>query len=69
MNATNTSSKAALTSPQRKQWEGAIDKEVKILDDHEVYNLVLITRVPRTMMIIGSHVVFNQGPFKARLLY
>lgn len=69
-NAINTSlSKAAINSPQRKQWEDAtMDKEMRTSDDHEVYNLVLITRVPRKRIIIGSHVILNQGILKARLL-
>ena len=61
----------AMKSRQRKQWLGAIDKEMKSLQEHEVYDLVLITSVPKEKKIVGSRFVFKQmadNRFKARLV-
>ena len=60
-----------MKSRQRKQWLGANDKEIKSLREHEVYDLVPITGVPKGKKIIGSRFVFKQkadNRFKARLV-
>ena len=62
----------AINSPEHKEWEIAIDKEMDNLKDHDVYDLVLITSVPHDNKIIGSRFVFKQktnGRFKARLSF
>ena len=57
----------AIYSPQYNQWEDAMDKEMKRLCDHEFYDLVPLTSVPRNKKIIGFRVVFEHGALKARL--
>ena len=48
----------AMKSRQRKQWLGAFDKEMKSLQEHEVYDLMPITSVAKGKKIIGSRFVF-----------
>ena len=60
-----------MKSPQRKDWQGAIQKEMDSLKQHGVYKLVNISSVPKGEKIIGSRLVFKQmaeGRFKARLV-
>ncbi len=66
-----TSYKDAISCPQHKDWQNAIQKEMSSLTEHEVYDLVPITSVPKGQKIIGSRFVFKQkadGRFKARLV-
>ena len=61
----------AINSPEHKEWKAAIDKEMNSLKEHQVYELVPITSVPKDNKIIGSRFVFKQktdGRFKARLV-
>ena len=63
--------KDAVKSPQWKDWQGAIQKEVDILKQHDVYKPVNISSVPKGEKILGSRFVFKQkadGRFKARLI-
>ena len=65
------SHKDAVKSPQWKDWQGAIQKEMDSLKQHDVYKLVNISSVPKGEKIIGSRFVFKQkadGRFKARLV-
>ena len=58
-------------SPQWKDWQGAIQKAMDSLKQHDVYKLVNISSVPKGKKIIGSRFVFKQkadGRFKARLV-
>ena len=61
----------AINSPEHKEWKVAIVKEMNSLKEHQVYELVPITSVPKDNKIIGSRFVFKQktdGRFKARLV-
>ena len=61
----------AITSPERKEWKLVINKEMKRLQDHGVYELVPITSVPHDNKIIGSRFVSKQktaGRFKVRFV-
>ena len=63
--------KDAAKSPQWKDWQGAIQKEMDSLKQHDVYKLVSISSVRKGENIIGSCFVFKQkadGRFKARLV-
>ena len=63
--------KDAVKSPQWKGWQGAIQKEMDSLKQHDVYKLVNISSVSKREKIIGSRFVFKQkadGRFKARLV-
>ena len=51
--------KDAVKSPQWKDWQGAIQKEMNSLKQHEVYKLVNISSVPKGKKIIGSRFVFK----------
>ena len=65
------SCKDAVKSPQWKDWQGAIQKEMDSLKQHDVYKLVNISSVPKGEKIIGSRFFFKQkadGRFKARLV-
>ena len=60
----------AVKSPQWKDWQGAIQKEMDSLKQHDVYKLANIPSVPKGEKIVGSRFVFKQkadGRFKARL--
>ena len=60
-----------MKSPQWKDWQGAIQKEMDSLTQHDVYKLVSISSVPKGEKIIGSRFVVKQkadGGFKARLV-
>ena len=61
----------AIHSPEHKEWRIAIDKEMNSLKDHDVYEPVPITSVPKNNKIIGSRFAFKQntdGRFKAGLV-
>ena len=63
--------KDAVKSPQWKDWQIAIQKEMDSLKQHDVYKLVNISSVPKGEKIIGSRFVFKQKAdrrFKARLV-
>ena len=63
--------KDAVKSPQWKDWQGAIKKEMDSLKQHDVYKLVNISSVPKREKIIDSRFVFKQkadGRFKTRLV-
>ena len=65
--------KDAVKSPQWKDWQGAIQKEMGSLKQHDVYKLVNTPSVPNPKRenIISSRFVFKQkvdGRFKARLV-
>ena len=51
----------AVKSPQWKDWQGAIQKEMDGLEQHGVYKLVIISSVPKGEKIIGSRFVFKQN--------
>ena len=60
-----------MKSPQWKDWQGAIQKEMDALKYQDVYKLVNISSVPKGEKIIVSRFVFKQkadGRFKARLV-
>ncbi|CAN0181201.1 unnamed protein product, partial [Laminaria digitata] len=60
----------AINSPEHKEWKSTIDKEMNSLKEHQVYELVPITSVPKDNKIIGSRFVLKQktdGRFKAWL--
>ena len=60
-----------MKSPQWKDWQGAIEKEMDSLKQHGVYKLVIISSVRKGEKIIGSRFVLKQnadGRFKARLV-
>ena len=68
---TSNNYKDAVKSPQWKDWQGAIQKDVDSLKQHDVYKLVNISSVPNGEKIIVSRFVFEQqadGQFKARLV-
>ena len=48
----------AINSPEHKEWKAAFDKEMDSLKEHQVYELVPITSVPKDTNIIGSRFVF-----------
>ena len=61
----------AMASPQAEEWEAAMRKELKSLDEHEVADLVPFTKVPPGCSIIGKRWVFRvktDGRSKARLV-
>ena len=61
----------AMASPQAEEWEAAMRKELKSLDEHEVADLIPFTKVPPGCSIIGTRWVFRvktDGRFKARLV-
>ena len=61
----------SMKSRQCTQWLGAIDMEMKSLQEHEVYDLVPITSVPKGKNIIGSRFGMKQkadNRFTARLV-
>ena len=63
--------KDAVKSPQWKDWQGAIQREMDSVKQHDVYKLVNISSVPKGEKIIGSRFGFKQkadGRFKARLV-
>ena len=63
--------KDAMKSPQWKDWQGAIQKEMDSLKQYDVYKLVNISSVPKWEKIIGSRFVSKQkadGRLKARLV-
>ena len=63
--------KDAAKSPQWKDWQGAIQKEMDSLKQHDVYKLVNTSSVPKREQMISSRFVFKQeadGRFKARLV-
>ena len=63
--------KDAVKSPQWKDWQGTIQKEMDSLKQQDVYGLVSISSVPKGENIIGSRFVFKQkadGWFKARFV-
>ena len=63
--------KNAVKSPQWKDWQGVIQKEMDSLKQHDVYKLVNISSVPKREKIIDSRFVFKQkadGRFMARLV-
>ena len=63
--------KDAVKSPQWKDWQDVIQKEMDSLKQHDVYKLVNISSAPKGEKIIGSRFVFKQkadGRFKARLV-
>ena len=63
--------KDAVKSPQWKDWQGAIQKEMDSLKQHDVYKLVNISSAPKREKIVGTRFVFKQkadGQFKARLI-
>ena len=63
--------KDAVKSPQWKDWQGAIQKEMDSSKQHDVYKLVNISSVPKGEKTIGLRFVFMQkadGRFKARLV-
>ena len=63
--------KDAVKSPQWKDWQGDIQKEMDSSKQHDVHKLVNISSVTKGEKIIGSHFVFKQkadGRFKARLV-
>ena len=49
--------KDAVKSIQSRDWQGAIQKEIGSLKQHDVYKLVNISRVPKREKIIGSRFV------------
>ena len=62
--------KDAVKSPQWKDCQGTIQKEMDSLKQHDIYKLVNIPSVPKGEKIIDSRFVFQQkadGRFKARL--
>ena len=63
--------KDAVKSPQWIDWQGAIQMEMDSLKQHDVYELVNISSVPKGEKIIGSRFVFKQkadGRFMAILV-
>ena len=59
-----------MASPQTKEWEAAIRKELKSLDEQEVAHLISITKVPPGSSVIGTRLVFRvkpDGRFNVRL--
>ena len=63
--------KDAVKSPQWKDWQIAIQKEMDRLLQHDVYKLVIVSNVPKGEKIIGSRFVFKHkadGRFKAGLV-
>ena len=63
--------KDAKKSPQWKDWQGAIQKGMESLKQHDVYKPVNISSVPKEEKVIGSRFVFKKkadGRFKARLV-
>ena len=63
--------KDAVKSPRWKDSQGAIQKEMDSLKQHDVYKLVNISSVLKGKKIIGSRFVFKQKAdvrFKARLV-
>lgn len=61
----------AKSSPQAQFWEAAINKEMNSLKEHDVFDLVPITNIPKGEKAIGSRYVFKQkadNTFKARLV-
>ena len=60
-----------MASPQAEEWEAAMRKEFKSLDEHEVADLIPFTKVPPGCSIVGTLWVFRvktDGRFKARLV-
>ena len=60
-----------MKSPQWKDWQGAIQKKMDSLKQHDFYKLVNISSVLKVKKIIGPRFVFKQktdGWFKARLV-
>ena len=63
--------KDVVKSPHWKACQGAIQKEMDSLKQHDVYKLVNISSVPKGEKIIGSRFIFKQktdGRLKARLV-
>lgn len=63
--------KEAINSPEAKQWEAAIGKEMASLAKHKVYKMVPIDSVPKDEKILGTRFVFKQkadGSLKVRLV-
>ena len=63
--------KDAVKSPQWKNWQGTIQKEMDSLKQHDVYKLVNVSSVPKGEKMIGSRFVSKQkadGRFKTRLV-
>ena len=68
---TPNSYKDAMKSPQWKDSQGAIQKEMDSLKQHDVNKLVNISSIPKGEKTIGTRFVFKQkadGRFKARLV-
>eukprot|EP00752_Nemacystus_decipiens_P017171 g15384.t1 len=63
--------KQAMNSPQSKEWEQAMLKELSSLDDHDVADLIPSTSVPAGCSIIGTRWVYRiktDGRYKARVV-
>ncbi|CAN0395059.1 unnamed protein product, partial [Ectocarpus sp. 13 AM-2016] len=60
-----------MSSPHREEWKGACSKEMDNLREHNAYNLVPLSSVPKGEKILGTKFVFKKkldGRFKARLV-
>lgn len=57
----------AINSPEHKQWNTAIDKEMNNLVEHQAYELVPTTDAPHNHRIIGSQArLLAQGDVDCR---
>ena len=59
----------AMASPQGEEWEAAMRKELRSLDEHEVAKIIPFTKIPLGCSIMRwVFRVKTDGRFKARLV-